>query len=106
MKTATYSIKMKDDTTQEVDGIIVNGIYGIDKRTTQEETQTKNGETKVTNTSAFCLTHIPTGILVTTSRTRKTLMELANLSEMTDLTDLTKMVNIVVAFWEKRNWKD
>lgn len=89
MKTATFNIAMKNGTKEVREGYIVNGIYGIDKRD-----------------GGFYLTHLPTGVLVTNSRTRKALMELANRSDMTDQNDFTVMANAVKDFWDRRWWKD
>lgn len=106
MKTTTYKIRMRDDSEQEVQGIVVNGVWGIDKRTTTKTTYTANGEEKKSNSSDFFLTHIPTGTLVTNARTRKALMEIANLEDLMDEEDLGAIAKAVVKYWNAKGWKD
>lgn len=84
---------MRDGTERTVKGTIVNDIYGIDKRIY-----------KGTST-AFFLTHIPSGVLITNADKKKSLMEIANLPEMIDQTDPAKIAKAVGKYWNDRWWK-
>lgn len=105
MKTKTFKIKKKDGTTEVVEGIIVNDIWGIDKRTTENVTYTSKGEKRSNKSSDYYLTHIPSGMLVTVASTRKTLMEIANLEALMDENDPYAIWNAVLKYWDKRGWK-
>lgn len=105
MKTTSYKIKMKDGTEREVTGVVI-GDYGIDKRMSQKVTYNAQGEEKVSQSSDYFLTHIPTGMLLTSARTRKALLEIANRSNMIDQTDFTTMLKEIVDYWNSRGWKD
>lgn len=85
----TFEIKMNDGTTKTVEGVIVNDIWGIDKR----------------EDKCFYLTHIPTGTLITNGKTQKVLKEFVNGQDVIDETDLQKIANEVVKFWNTRWWK-
>ena len=106
MKKTLYKIKMRDGTTKEVEGEVVNGVWGIDKRATQKVTYNANGEEKVSTTSDYFLTHVPSGVLITNARTKKALMEIANLEDLMDEDDMTKVGRAVIAYWNNRGWKD
>lgn len=93
MKKTRYKIKMRDGSDQEIEGEVVNGVWGIDKRT-------------IGKGSGYYLTHVPTGTLITNSRTKRSLMEIANLEDLMDEDDMTKVGRAVIAFWDERGWKD
>lgn len=102
-KTIKYQIDMKDGTKKEVEGIVINNKWGIDKRAQEVVRQTKDGE-KVSLSYSFCLTHIPSGILVTSANTQKALKELVNREDMIDEDDFHKMAVAVGKFWNERGW--
>lgn len=106
MKTATYKIKMKDGSSNEVTGSIINGVWGIDKRVFEKKTYTASGEERVSKSQDYYLTHIPSGMLVTNSKKKRTLMEIANLSSLMDENDPRKILTAVMRFWDDRWWKD
>jgi len=103
-KTEDYRIKMKNGTEQTVTGIVINKRWGIDKRAQEVVRQTKDGE-KVSLSYSFCLTHIPSGILVTSANTQKALKELINREDMIDEDDFHKMAVAVGKFWNQRGWQ-
>lgn len=88
-KTSNFKIKMKDGTEQEVSGLVIDGMWGIDKR----------------DDKFFYLTHVPTGALVTNARTQKALKELVSRPDMVDETDISKIAKAVGDFWNSREWK-
>ena len=96
---------MKDGTTSEVEGIVLNERWGIDKRTVKNVTYTKAGEERTLSSSDFYLTHIPSGYLVTNAKTQKALKELVNRPDMIAEDDLHKILEATVAFWNERMWK-
>lgn len=87
-KQQSFQIKMNNGSTQEVNGLIVNNRWGIDKRL-----------------SSFYLTHIPTGALVTNANTQKTLKELINRDDMIEEDDVKKIAKAVGDFWNERGWR-
>lgn len=95
---------MKDGTTRQITGLVINQRWGIDKRSVENVTYTKNGEQKTTTTSGYYLTHIPTGILVTNANTQRILKELANTQELINEDDLHKIIKAVASFWEDKWW--
>lgn len=103
-KTEEYKIKMKDGTEQKVTGIVINKRWGIDKRQQEVKKETRDGE-KVTLSSSYCITHIPTGILVTSANTQRALKELANREDMWDEDDFHKMAVAVGKFWNEKGWQ-
>lgn len=106
MKTMTYKINMRDGSVREVTGSVVNDIWGIDKRVTEKVTRTGNGEERVSKTQDYFLTHIPTGMLVTNAKKKRTLMEIANLEALMDENDPLKIIAVVMKFWDDRWWKE
>ena len=61
-KKTKFKISKKDGTVEEVEGIVVNEIWGVDKRTTVYGKQVmKDGAVKPLSYSAYIITHIPTG---------------------------------------------
>lgn len=104
-KTQTFEIKMKDGTTKTVEGIIINDRWGIDKRQVEVTKTNKNGEEKTSLSSAFYLTHIPTGTLVTNGNTQKVLKELANRPDMIEEDNLEKIAKATFSFWDSRWWQ-
>lgn len=103
-KPQEYTIKMKDGTEKKVSGLVINNRWGIDKRQYEVAKTNKNGESKTTLSSFFCLTHIPTGILVTNANTQKALKELVNRPDMIEEDDLKKIAKATVDFWNERWW--
>lgn len=103
-KSQDFTIKMKDGTTKTVSGIVFNNRWGIDKREYETVKTNKNGETRRTLSSYFCLTHIPTGTLVTNGNTQKVLKELINRPDMVEEDDLKKIAIATVKFWNERSW--
>lgn len=106
MKKTRYQIKMRSGEERTVEGEIVNDIWGIDKRMTQKTTYTKNGEEKVSQSSDYFLTHVPSGTLITNARTKRALMEIANLPIMIDQNNFQLMMVAVNEYWESKGWKD
>ena len=104
-KTINYDIKMRDGTTRRVNGLVINQRWGIDKRITQETKITKNGEERALSSSDFFLTHIPTGVLITSGHTQKILKELVNRPDMIDEDELPKIAKAVGKFWNSRGWQ-
>lgn len=102
-KNQEYKIKMKDGTYKLVTGLVVNNRWGIDKRQQEVKRQTKDGE-KVSLSSSFFLTHIPTGVLVTNANTQRALKELVNREDMIEEDDPGKIAKAVGAFWNERGW--
>lgn len=90
-KNQEFEIKMRDGTTQKVNGIVINNRWGIDKRE---------------QLSSFFLTHIPTGALVTNARTQKALKELVNRADMIEEDDPQKILDAVAKFWNERSWQE
>lgn len=103
-KTGKYVCQMKDGTKQEREGLIFNNRWAIEKRQEEKIRSTKDGD-KVSLSSYFALTHIPTGILVTTANTQKALKELINREDMIDEDDLHKMAVAVGKFWNEKGWQ-
>ena len=103
-KAQSFNIKMRDGKTESVEGLIVNNRWGIDKRTTETKRQTKDGE-KVSLSSSFFLTHIPTGVLITNANTQKALRELVNRPDMIEEDDLKNIAVAVGKFWNERGWQ-
>lgn len=104
-KSQEYTISMKDGTKKTVTGLIVNGRWGIDKRQYEVVKTNKKGESKTALSSMFCLTHIPTGTLVTNANTQKALKELINRPDMIEEDDLKKIYEATVDFWNERWWQ-
>ena len=96
---------MKDGTSKSVTGMVFNNRWGIDKREYESFKTNKNGETRRTLSSYFCLTHIPTGMLVTNGNTQKVLRELINRPDMIEEDDLKKIAIATVKFWNERGWQ-
>ena len=88
-KSCVFSISMKDGTKKDVSGIVIDGVWGIDKR----------------EDKSFYLTHIPTGALVTNASTQKALKELVSRPDMIDETSVDKIAKAVGDFWNSRRWK-
>ena len=95
---------MKDGTSKEVEGLIINDRWGIDKRQFETKKMTKDGE-KTTLSSGFYLTHIPTGTLITNANTQKALKELVNRPDMIEEDNLEKIAKAMFSFWDSREWK-
>lgn len=104
MKKQTFEIKMKDGRSILVEGVIINGKWGIDKRQQEVRRQTKSGEEKVSLSSSFFLTHIPTGCLVTSANTQKSLREFVNRFDVIDEDNPEKLAKALGKFWNERGW--
>lgn len=89
-KKTKYIINMRDGTTQEVEGEVVNKIWGIDKRG-----------------SDYHITHLPTGshLPLGLFRTLKAAKLMLQEPEFF-LDDLSKLPSAIHRFWETRGWKD
>lgn len=103
-KTSKFRIQMKDGSWEEREGQIFGERWAIDKRQEEKVRKTKDGE-KVSLSSYFALTYLPTGILVATANTQKTLKELMNREDVIAEDDMLKLLYAVVDFWNKRGWK-
>lgn len=104
-KTETFKIKLQKGGTREVTGLVINKIWGIDKRQSFTEVTNKNGEVRTLSSQDFYMTHIPTGVLVTNASTQKALKELANQPEMINPKGFQEIINCVYKFWDARGWK-
>lgn len=112
-KKQKYKIKMDDGTEQEVEGEIVNNVWGIDKRTlvTGEQVM-KDGTKRTLSSTSYVITHIPTGSMLPTCsfRTLKSAKLLLSEPEffINDVTDddVKKMADAIGRFWNARGWKD
>lgn len=112
-KKQKYQILMNDGTKQEVEGEIVNGIWGIDKRTTVTgEQELKDGTKRTLSSTSYMITHIPTGAYLPTAsfRTLKSAKMLLSKPEFffDELTDdaVYGMSEAIWRFWNERGWKD
>ena len=103
-KNQEFTINMKDGTKKTVTGLVINNRWGIDKRQYEVVKTNKNGETRTTLSSMFCLTHLPTGILVTNANTQKALKELVNRPDMIEEDDPKKIAKATTDFWNERWW--
>lgn len=104
-KTQKYQISMKDGGREEVEGVVINERWGIDKRTTEVTRMMKSGEEKTSLSSCFYLTHIPSGILVTNANTQKALKELVERLDSVNDEDYRAMLDVTGDFWNERGWK-
>ena len=112
-KKQKYKIKMQDGTFQEVEGEVVNNIWGIDKRTVVTGEQTlKDGTTRTLSSTSYMVTHIPTGAFLPTGsfRTIKAAKLLLNEPEFfideLDSDAVMEMAKALGRFWNERGWKD
>ena len=103
-KNQEFTINMKDGTKKTVTGLVINNRWGIDKRQYEVVKTNKNGESKTALSSFFCLTHLPTGILVTNANTQKALKELVNRPDMIEEDDPKKIAKATTDFWNERWW--
>lgn len=104
-KNQTYDINMKDGSISHVEGLVINSRWGIDRRCTVSETTCKNGNTRITNSCGYYLTHIPSGMLISNASTQKALKELINREDMIDEDDPKKIIKAVGKFWNERGWQ-
>lgn len=88
-KKISYKINMKDGTKQEITGTEIIPNYAYDKR---------NG--------VYCLTHIPTGILITNSSKAGALKLLCTEPEFLEEFEAKKIMLAVCRFWNKYEWSD
>ena len=95
---------MKDGSSTLVEGVIINNKWGIDKRQQEVKKTTKAGEERVSLSSSFFLTHIPTGCLVTNANTQKALREFVNRFDVIDEDDPVKLAKALGQFWNERGW--
>lgn len=112
-KKQKYNIVMQDGTKKEVEGEVVNGIWGIDKRTISNGTKTmKDGTVKELSSTCYIITHIPTGAFLPTSVFRTVKAAKLLLSEPEFYFDelnqqaISDMANAIGRFWNARGWKD
>ena len=112
-KKEKYKIKMKDGTTKEVEGEVVNKIWGVDKRTEITGEQTlKDGRVRTLSSTDYIVTHIPTGAQLPTARFRTLKSAKLLLSEPEFFFDklneeaVEGMRKAITRFWNARGWKD
>lgn len=112
-KKQKYNILMNDGTKQEVEGEVVNGVWGIDKRVevTGEQTM-KDGSTRTLSSTSYIVTHITTGALLPTARFRTLKSAKLLLSEPEFFFDelneeaVRNMADAIGRFWNQRGWRD
>ena len=112
-KKQKYNILMNDETKVEVEGEIINGIWGIDKRTeVTGEQKRKDGTVRTLSSTSYIITHIPTGGALPTARFRTLKSAKLLLSEpeffFDELDDkaVYAMAEAIGRFWNARGWKD
>lgn len=112
-KKQKYNIIMRDGTKREVEGEVVNKIWGIDKRTEVTGEQTlKDGRVRALSSTEYIITHIPTGATLPTCRFRTMKAAKLLLSEPEfyfdelDKQTITDMADAIGRFWNARGWKD
>lgn len=112
-KKQKYKIKMIDGTWQEVEGEVVNKIWGIDKRTQVSGEKTmKDGTVKALSSTSYIVTHLPTGAFLPTAsfRTIKAAKLLLSRPEffIDELNEenAMEMARAIAEFWNERGWKD
>lgn len=112
-KKTKYKIKMKDGTEKEVEGEIVNKIWGIDKREMVRGEQTmKDGSVRQLKDTHYHISHVPTGaaLPLCTFRTMKAAKMLLNEPEFffdeLDSKAISGMSTAIARFWNRVWWKD
>lgn len=112
-KKQIYNIKMNDGTTKQVEGEVVNGVWGIDKRVIPYGKMTnKEGVEKTLSYTDYHITYIPTGqrLPLGTTRTIKNAKLLLSQPEFffEELTPdvIKKLAKATVKWWEDRWFKD
>lgn len=112
-KKQKYQITKVDGTKEEVEGEVVNGIWGIDKRTTVTGEQTlKDGRTRTLSSTSYVITHIPTGAALPTCSFRTLKSAKLLLAEPEFFVDaiteqtVREMADAIGRFWNARGWKD
>lgn len=106
-KKITYTITMKNGEKKEVTGTEIVKDYAYDKRVLFNETvYNKKGETKNVETTTYVLTHVPTGVLVTSSDKVNSLKLLCTEPEFFEEFDPALILKAVYRFWNKHDWKD
>lgn len=112
-KKQKYNITMEDGTKKEVEGEVVNKIWGIDKRMEVTGEQTlKDGRTRTLTSTDYIITHIPTGAALPTCRFRTMKAAKLLLSEPEFYFDelnqqaISDMADAIGRFWNARGWKD
>ena len=106
-KKIKYQIKKLDGTMEEVEGIEIVPDYAYDKRTiTYGKAYNKHGEERELKTVTYCLTHIPTGYLITTSDKVNTLKLMCAEPEFFDEFDVNNIIKAVGRFWNKHDWQE
>lgn len=94
MKKIKYKINMKNGEPQEVEGYVVNEVWGIDKRAN----------------NYYVLTYIPNGCLVDSARTIKFLKMLVQEPEFFDFDGTPKtcdkLVTAISRYRNEHGWKD
>lgn len=112
-KKVTYKIKLTNGKEQEVEGEVVNGIWGIDKRELTNGEQTmKDGTVRVLKSTHYHVTHLPTGAAppLCTFRTLKAAKMLLSEPEFffDELNEaaIEGMSKAISRYWNDRWWKD
>lgn len=114
-KKQKYSIQLGDGTTREVEGEIVNGIWGIDKREIASGEQTlKDGSKKTLSSFSYVITHLPSGCALPLCKFRTLKSAKLLLSEPEFFgkffgngeINIDEISKAIWRFWEQRGWKD
>ena len=106
-KKVKYKVSMKDGSTKEVEGTLIVPDYAYDKRELYNETITNSkGEQKVVRTTTYVLTHIPTGMLITSADKVNSLKLLCAEPEFFEEFDKVAIIKAVGRFWNKHGWQD
>lgn len=106
-KKVTYKINMKDGSVREITGTEIIPNYAYDKREIgTSETINNKGEKRVVKTTTYVLTHIPTGVLITSADRVNSLKLLCMEPEFFEEFDPAKMIKAVGRFWNKYDWQE
>lgn len=110
-KKQKYSIQLSSGETKEVEGEIVNGIWGIDKREIVSGEHTmKDGSKKTLSSFSYVITHIPSGCALPLGKFRALKSAKLLLSEPEFFgngeLNIDEISKAIWRFWEQRDWKD
>lgn len=106
-KKIKYTIRMKDGSEREVEGTQIIPDYAYDKRVISTGTvYNKRGEARETTSTTYCLTHVPTGTLITSSDKVNSLKLVCMEPEFFEEYDPAKLIKAVGRFWNRHNWQD
>lgn len=106
-KKIKYTIKMKDGSEQEIEGTEIIPGYAYDKRVISTGiVYNKRGEAKKINSTTYCLTHTPTGTLITSSDKVNSLKLVCAEPEFFEEYNEANIIKAVGRFWNRHNWQD